>query len=127
MNRASGTRQGYLDFKGQGSTDKFAVSGDVMNADEFGNYIAGYGAGYALGPQGLPPLWLGGSAFGMGESVLSGEWELSQVLLLGDDFGSASRWFPGLVDGVRDGGWRQGLIMISPVVQIGAAALSPPH
>ncbi len=61
-----------LDLKGQGSQDTYCVDDEEMEADEFGNYLAGYYAGYTENPLLYIGVRVGGWAWATGNSIRRG-------------------------------------------------------
>jgi len=91
------------DFKNQfpedGCPNTYDVPGfKTLEANEFGNYFAGYVSGYMWGGIGVFLSRIGGHMFATGEGALSGDWAF------GDDEGSVVMIDQGELDADRDSG-----------------------
>lgn len=90
---------GQLDFWGNGqANDTFVVEGfGEMGSAEFGNFIAGFGAGHLLDPVALGAVRAAGAWYGMG--IDPSPWE---ILFLGDDLSSVNHIHAGFGYGLVD-------------------------
>lgn len=91
--------EGLLDYWGNGhAPDTFVVDGmGEMGSAEFGNFIAGFGAGHLLDPFALAAVRGFGSLYGLG--IDFSPWEL---YFLGDDLSSVNHIHAGFGYGMAD-------------------------
>ncbi len=85
--------------------DTYDVRGRIMNGAQFGNYIAGYAAGYRADPLAYDIVRAAGSFYGVIGSIFrqgGAQPELSQLLFLGDNLESVVHIDIGTGDGFRD-------------------------
>jgi len=61
---------GAYDFKVNQAGDTFDVNGQTMNADQFGNYVAGYGGQHAGSALGYAGVRVGGIMYDFTDNVL---------------------------------------------------------
>jgi RHS repeat-associated protein len=83
--------------------DTYDVRGHILNAAQFGNFIAGYAAGYAIDPLAHAAVRAAGSIYGiigLRDGDAKPEW--SQLLFLGDNFDSVMHIDAGAFEGIRD-------------------------
>jgi uncharacterized protein RhaS with RHS repeats len=89
----------------QDGPDTYDVRGTIMNGAQFGNYIAGYAAGYAVDVLAYDIVRAAGSYYGIEGSIRrlgNASFELSQLLFLGDNLDSVIHIDLGNRDGLRD-------------------------
>jgi hypothetical protein len=77
---------GSDDYAFRNTHDTFCVRGQELESADFGNFIAGYGAGYALDPVALAADRLAGSIYGAGGTLLGyNDASFDQFLYAGDN------------------------------------------
>jgi RHS repeat-associated protein len=99
---------GKFDFKANSPMNTYNIGRTTLHADEFGNFLAGYAAGYAFIQSGgdidyILGVHAAGSYYGLQEN----RWNhrgltLEQVVCLGDDAASINMLHNGEIEGVCD-------------------------
>jgi RHS repeat-associated protein len=98
------TDGGRFDYVKKETSETFSLEGQVKTSHEFGNYTAGYSAGYAGRLQTIDYLILRveGRAYGALHSIFTGEWHASQLYFWGDDWISVREITMGYYRGFLD-------------------------